>query len=211
MGSDTILGQAFAGVPEDLMIPTMVGYIIGCLFAAFFSFRFFKLSIVLMGLAVGYTFGAETLGMLISDRITDFNASLVLGIACGVVCAILAPKFYKLCIHLIGGIIGYIIGDALFYGVVAGMGYETPGLIVGIVAGLVAAFFGAKLLYRFFKPYLIISSAFAGSMLAAIATATLLFGDGDGGIVVFAILGGLLSVVAMFAQFRMNANRDLDL
>ena len=209
MGTETILANTFEGVPSVVVIPTAIGFIIGCLLAAFFSFRFFKLSIVLIGAFLGFSFGSEDLGMLVSDRIDGFNASLVLGIACALVFAILAPKFYKLCIYLLGGIIGGAIGYMLTLNVLAALGSSVRIIIIPI--SLILAFLGAKLLYRFFKPYLIISSSLIGSICAATITATLLFGENEVVTGLFAVLGLILSIVAMRAQFRMNRGRSLDL
>lgn len=209
MGTETILANTFEGVPSAMVIPTAIGFIIGCLLAAFFSFRFFKLSIVLIGAFLGFSFGSEDLGMLVSDRIDGFNASLVLGIACALVFAILAPKFYKLCIYLLGGIIGGAIGYMLTLNVLVALGSSVRIIIIPI--SLILAFFGAKLLYRFFKPYLIISSSLIGSICAATITATLIFGENEVVTGLFAVLGLILSMVAMRAQFRMNRGRSLDL
>ena len=209
MGSETILANTFEGVPSAMVIPTAIGSIIGFLLLAFFSFRFFKLSIVLIGAFLGFSFGSEDLGMLVSDRIEGFNASLVLGIACALVFAILAPKFYKLCIYLLGGILGGVIGFMLARSILVALNMAT--LLIMIPVALIFAFFGAKLLYRFFKPYLIISSSIIGSICAATLTATLIFGENEIVTGLFAILGLILSIVAMIAQFRMNRGRSLDL
>ena len=209
MGTETILANTFEGVPSAMVIPTAIGFIIGCLLAAFFSFRFFKLNIVLIGAFLGFSFGSEDLGMLVSDRIDGFNASLVLGIACALVFAILAPKFYKLCIYLLGGIIGGVIGFMLTRSILLAL--DTATVLIMIPVALVFAFLGAKLLYRFFKPYLIISSSLIGSICAATITATLIFGENEVVTGLFAVLGLILSIVAMRAQFRMNRGRSLDL
>ena len=209
MGTETILANTFEGVPSAMVIPTAIGFIIGCLLAAFFSFRFFKLSIVLIGAFLGFSFGSEDLGMLVSDRIDGVNTSLILGIACALVFAILAPKFYKICIYLLGGIIGGAIGYMLTLNVLVALGSSVRIIIIPI--SLILAFFGAKLVYRFFKPYLIISSSIIGSICAATLTATLIFGENEIVTGIFAILGLILSIVAMRAQFRMNRGRSLDL
>ena len=209
MGSETILANTFEGVSSAAVIPTAIGSIIGFLLLAFFSFRFFKLSIVLIGAFLGFSFGSADLGMLVSDRIDSFDPSLVLGITCALVFAILAPKFYKLCIYLLGGIIGGAIGYMLTLNVLVALGSSVRIIIIPI--SLILAFFGAKLLYRFFKPYLIISSSIIGSICAATLTATLIFGENEIVTGIFAILGLILSIVAMIAQFRMNRGRSLDL
>ena len=212
MSSDTsTLGQAFAGISNDVLYPVLVGFIIGGLLAAFFSFRFFKITIIFLGAVIGYSFGEATLGMLIGDRITAFNAAFVLGIACAVVFGILAPKFYKLCIYVIGGIIGFSFGMSLTVGLLSGFGYYTAGYLAGIFAGAALAVLGAKLFYRCFKPYIIVSSSFIGSLIAAIFTSFMLFGDNEIAIALFTVLGIILGVISTRAQFKMNRGRELDL
>ena len=209
MGISSSIMQLFPGTSKETVIFTMIGIIVGCLLAAFLSFRFFKLSIVLMAMATGFAFGSDDLGMLVADRISGFNAPLVLGITCAVVFAILAPKFYKLCIYLIGGIIGGTLGYTLLIGLMSELGIRIG--IVTVIGVLACAFIGAKLLYKFFKPYLIISSSFGGSMIAAIFTAMMLFGENDLAVGISLIVGVVISVIAMFTQFKMNAGRDLNL
>lgn len=209
MGSETILAETFEGIPGGMLIPFAIAFILGCLLAAFFSFRFFKLSIVLSGALLGFSFGTDDLGMIVSDRIDGVNTSLILGIACALVFAILAPKFYKLCIYLLGGITGGAIGYLLTLNILVALGSSVR--IITIPIALIFAFFGAKLVYRFFKPYLIISSSLVGSLCAATVLSILIFGDNEVMTGVFAIIGLLFSIVAMRAQFRMNRGRDLDL
>lgn len=209
--TSTVIDMLFAGIPEESLIPYALGFVLGCLLSAFFSFRFFKLAIVLSGLAFGYSFGYATLGMLLGDRIGSFNAPLVLGIACAVVFGILAPKFYKALIYFIGGVAGFVIGFALAGGILAAFDYGAASNIVGFVAGVFVAVFFAKLVYKFFKVYIILTSAFIDSFLAAIVLSSLLFGGNEIAMVVFAILGILLGFVAARAQFKMNSGRDLNL
>ena len=47
----------------------LIGFIIGALLAAFFSFRFLKLSIVISAALTGYEFGAVTLGAALGEGI----------------------------------------------------------------------------------------------------------------------------------------------
>ena len=210
MANTTVGEILFAGIPEEMLLPYAIGFIIGCLLAAFFSFRFFKLTIIFSGLSLGYSFGSVTLGMLLGDRITAFNAPLVLGITCAVIFGILAPKFYKAMIYLFGGIIGFILGFSLAAGFLTAFGYEAVGNIVGFVAGIFAAVLFAKLVYKFFKGYIIITTSFLGSFLAAMIVSTLLFGNSQIAMGVFAILGILLGIVSTRAQFKMNSGRSLN-
>ena len=212
MGTNTaVTDMLFSGIPDDMVVSYLIGFVIGCLLAAFFSFRFFKLTLVLSGAVLGYTFGSASLGMLLGDRITSFNAPLVLGIACAVVFGILAPKFYKALIYFFGGLIGYILGFALTAGLLTSFGYEMAGMVVGFIAGIFVAVLVAKLVYRFFKVYIIITTSFLGSLLMSIVLSSVLFGNNEIAMIVFAILGIVLGVVSARAQFRMNRGRTLNL
>ena len=212
MGSNSsTIAEIIAAVPQESFYPFVIGMIAVYLFMAFFSFRFLKISIVISGLTLGYSFGAVSLGMLLGDRITTFNAPLVLGITCAVAFAILAPKFYKACIYIFGGLLGFAFGYSFFAGFLTGLGNASSGAMLGIPVGVLLAIVGAKLVYRIFKPFFIIISAFAGSMLAALITSYLIFGDSGLATTLFTVVGLALTAVSMIAQFRMNTDRDLDL
>lgn len=203
--------QVLSSTPSELLYPTLIGVIIGAMFASFYGFRFYKLYLVLSGALAGYTFGYATLGMLLGDRITAFDAALILGVASAVIFGLLAPKFYKLYIYILGGLFGFAITLTFTASLLAAMGYEYAGELAGIVLGLILVVPAAKLLYRFFKPVIIISTAFSGSLIAAKAVSYVIFGGSAASDSVFAIVAVLLGVVATVAQFRMNADRDLDL
>ena len=212
MGNTTVIDSMLSGSTVSENLPFLIGFVIGCLLAAFFSFRFFKLTIVVEGLVLGYTFGFSSLGMLLSDRITSFNAPLVLGIACALVFGILAPKFYKAMIYLFGGALGFVLAFSLVSSLVSSAWHNSAGDLAGIVVGIIAAVFVAKLVYRFFKAYIILTTSFLGSLLMTSVISASLFGTGNGLITtVFLILGVVLGVVSARAQFRMNRGRTLNL
>ena len=79
--------------------PTLIASIILCLFSAFFSFRFLKLALVISAFYAGYTFGAETVGLGLKDLVPGFDISIIIGILCAIVFALIAVKIYKYFIY----------------------------------------------------------------------------------------------------------------
>ena len=213
MGNDTnIFDQLFAGVPDELLISTVASLIISFLFIALFSYRLLKLEIVLSGISLGFTFGHDTLGMLIGESIEGFNASIVLGIVCAILFALLAIKVYKALIYLCGGIVGASIG--LMFPMLlleAFIDSAIIPIIVGIVCAIALAVPFAKLFYKkIFKPLYIITASLVGMIYASMLVAYLILGDDASVLAVSAIIGLILAIPAMIFQFKINKGRTLD-
>lgn len=212
MGSETMtLQQLFAENSATELNIAFIALALGFLFVAFFSFRFFKLSLIVFGAATGYSFGSITFGLLLGDSIASFDAAKVIGIALAIVLAILTPKFYKILIYFYGGLLGAVLGFLLSYLVLLTFDLELVGIILGIIFAVLLAVPCAKLLYRLFKPYLIIGTSFIGSSLALGCISLLIFGANELAFEISLLAGLVLGVFAMIAQFKINEDRDLDL
>lgn len=187
--------------------PTLIASIILCLFSAFFSFRFLKLALVISAFYAGYTFGAETVGLGLKDLVPGFDISIIIGILCAIVFALIAVKIYKYFIYFFGGYIGFVIG------LIATMlifGFEGPGLIVGLVLSVVLAIFFAKLFYgKLFKPFYIACASFGGMVNAAIYTA-LIFSKDLEAMLLAMLVGFALGLPAMICQFRICKDVNTD-
>lgn len=181
------------------------------LFFAFFGFKFIKIGIVLSAAVSGYELGTTTLGAAIGDKIQGFNASLVLGIACAIIFALLSLAFYKFCLHLVGILLGAVIGFAIPSLIFTAAGQETIGLIAGLVLAIIAGGLMIKLIYKLFKGLIILSSAFSGGMLATVAATLFIFGDNETALGLAVLVGLVISIFAMLAQFRMNKGVDFEL
>ena len=179
--------------------PTLIVSIILCLFSAFFSFKFLKLSLVISAFSAGYTFGAETIGLGLKDLVPGFDISIIVGLLCAIVFALIAVKIYKYFIYFFGGYIGFAIG---LIATILIFGFEGAGLIVGLVLSVALAIFFAKLFYgKFFKPFYIVCASFSGMINAAIYTA-LIFSKELEAMLLAMLVGLVLGFIAMICQFR---------
>ena len=179
--------------------PTLIVSIILCLFSAFFSFRFLKLSLVISAICAGYTFGAETIGLGLKDIVPGFDVSIIVGILCAIIFSLIAVKIYKYFIYFFGGYFGFVIG---LIATVLIFGFEGAGLIVGLVLSVVLAIFFAKLFYgKIFKPFYIVCASFGGMVNAAIYTA-LIFSKTFEAMLIAMLVGLALGFIAMICQFR---------
>ena len=210
-----IVSSPFEELISTDTTPLMIGLIIGLLFAAFFGFRFFRLSIAVSAAMSGYSFGASTLGVLVEDSISAFDARLVLGCVFAVIFAILAPIFYKAFIYFVGGFFGFAFSLSLIAGIFVGFDMTLLGTVLGIIVGLLLVVPAAKLLYKIFKPYLIFTTSLVGSFGATYLTVALICGSNTerllGSVGIILAVGAVLFVVALIAQVRMNRGRALNL
>lgn len=179
-----------------------------CLFTAFFGFKFIKLEIILSAIAFGYDLGANTLGKAIGDLIKDFDAGLVLGIACAVLLSIFAIRLYRFYIKFVGGVLGFVLGFVIPNMILTASGQEEVGLIVGLVIGVLLAVLMAKLFIKAFKAIFIVSSSFAGSVFAAVFVAMIIFGNNEAALGASVFVGLVLAVVAIVAQVKMNRGKS---
>lgn len=191
---------------SDIKI-ALIAIMIGCLFAAFFSFRLFKFTVIAYGVCFGFLFGLVIFGLLTGDALIG----LIVGALLAVIFGILSLKFCKIMIYLYGAFIGADIGYALSCKIFDSLGLASVGPIVGIIVGFALAMIGSFLLYRFFKEYTIIGTSITGSLFAVSALYLLLFGDNESMLGAFGIAWLVLSAVAMLCQFKMNKDYELEL
>ena len=201
------INELLSQIPENLLMPVIIGYLIGSLVAAFFGFRLFKLSVILSFSAMAFAAGYGIFTLAFGDNTELLAVGLVLGLACAVICGLIAVKLYKGLIYFFGGLIGVGIGFAVPYLILSDLGYASIGLCVGIVLAIVLAVVGAKLMYRFLKVIVIINSAFTGISGAVTALLMLVAPDNAflNGISGFVIL--VFGIYATIIQFRHNKGR----
>lgn len=215
-GSETIaLEQILAQYSFSELIPSLIGMILGFLLVAFFGYRLFKLSIIILAVSLGYTFGAVSLGALVGDAIPGFDVTVILGIACALVFGLLSLKIYKALIYFSGALLGAFIGFCVPVVAFFVFGHSSLfiliGFIIGIVLGVVLAVLGAKLVYKIFKPYIIITTSLIGSVFAAITVSLLIYRENEAALGAFTLAGLVLAVIAMVVQFRMNRGKEFNL
>ena len=209
-GEMNVLEQMLSSIPQEVLIYTLIGAIIGCLFDALFGFRFIKLMIVLSALSSGYTFGTEELGIGVADIIPGFDISIVIGILCAVIFALLSLKFYKILVYILGGCLGVIFAIIIPSIIFSAAGLDAVGAIVGIVLAIIVAVPSAKLFYgKIFKPYYILCTSFGGMMGAAMC-AVMIFTFDPSAIVAAMLVGLILGIPAAIYQFKTNSGRTID-
>ena len=179
--------------------PTLIVAAVVCMFSAFLGFKFLKLTLAISAFSVGYTFGAETLGLGLKDLVVGFDVSIVVGILCAIVFALIAVKIYKCFIYFFGGYFGFVIG---LVATLLIFGLEGAGVIIGLVLSVVLAFLFAKLFYgKLFKPFYIFCTAFGGMINASIYTALIISEELEAMLIAM-LVGVVLGLVAMICQFR---------
>ena len=202
------INELLAQIPENMLMPTLIGYLLGSLVAAFFGFRLFKLSVVLSFSAIGFALGYGIFNLAFGDNTDLLAVGLVLGLACAVVSGLVAVKLYKGLIYFLGGVCGVAIGFVVPYLVLSSFGYDSAGVAVGIVLAIVCAVLGAKLMYKFLKVIVIIESSFTG--ISGAVTALIMLVDPNSnilnGISGFVIL--VFGIYATILQFRHNKGRS---
>ena len=203
--------QLVNAIAADLGIDANIIYIsiaIGALFAAFFSFRLLKFTVVTYGVCFGFMIGLVVFGILTGDVVVG----LVVGVLLAIILGILSLSFFKFMLYLYGALLGMAVGSELTYVLLLLMGVDdiVAAAASGIVA-LVFAFGGALLLYKYQKPYLIIGTAFEGTSMAAAVVSYVAFGNNEIAAMIFAIVGLVIGAYAMMFQFKMCEGYELNL
>lgn len=209
MGSDAMtMEQLYSMYPDSYINITLIALAVGCLLAAFFSFRLFKFTVVTYGVCFGFMIGLVVVGLLTGDALVG----LIVGALLAVIFGVLSLKFCKVMIYLYGASLGAEIGYSITSSIFTSFGLESVGEIVGVVVAVLFAIGGSILLYKFFKPYVIIGTSITGSLFAVSSLYLLLFGANNEAVLdALSIVWLILAAVAMYSQFKMNENYELDL
>ncbi|MBQ7344309.1 MAG: hypothetical protein IJW53_06085 [Clostridia bacterium] len=188
-----------------------IGMILGSLFLAFLSFRFYKPLIVLEMAFMGYALGAESLGALVSEETFGFSVAPIFGIAVAIILAIFSFKIYKGLIYFLGGMLGFLIGMLIPSLIFEAFGLDWVGLLVGLIVGILLARPGAKLMMKIMKPLYIFSSSVGGMTTVFYYLGMLIVGEESGLMLIFSLAGLALGIYAMTVQFKMNKDRAFEL
>ena len=196
--------ELFMSMFSYMDTPTLIASIVLSVLSAFFGFKYLKLLLVINAFASGYTFGSSTLGLGLKDLIPGFDLSIVVGILCAIIFALIAVKLYKYLVYFLGGYFGFVIGVIISS---LTIGLEGVGALICFILSIAFAILFAKLFYgKLFKPFYIISSSFNGMSNAAIYTAFLVSHDFET-MILATLIGIPLGIIAMICQFR--SCRDL--
>lgn len=188
-----------------------IGVILSSLFLAFLSFRFYKPLIVLEMALMGFGFGSELLGALVSEETFGFSVAPIFGIAVAIILAIFSIKIYKGLIYFLGGMMGFLIGMLIPTLIFEAFGLDLVGLIVGLIVGVLLARPGAKLMMKIMKPLYIFFSSLSGMTNALYYLGLVLVGEESDLMMIFSLAGLALGIYAMTVQSKMNKDRAFEL
>jgi hypothetical protein len=148
---------------------TLQGVLIGVLAAAIGvglvlrGFKLFMLVLPLLGFVGGFLLGAGLVEAIFGDGFFATVLSWGGGFLFGLVMAVLSYLYYWLAVGVLGGFIGY----QLTLGVLAWIGFDASGIVVMLVAFVVALGFGlAFLVLNMPTVVAIVGTALAGAGLA---------------------------------------------
>ena len=180
------------------------------------GYRFFLVMLPIWGFFGGFWIGAYAISLILGTGFLATTTAIVVGVAVGIVGAVLSYLFYMVGVLIIAG----AIGGALASGTMSALGFDF-GLLMGIVilvSALVAA--GLTLLLNLQKYVIIILSAMVGASLCVLAGLLLIgqvtvaqlqagasfFQPIFQGGWLWGILWLVLAVVGALIQFRANRN-----
>ncbi|MCL2015955.1 MAG: zinc ribbon domain-containing protein [Defluviitaleaceae bacterium] len=176
-GGAGLVGQIGGGIGAILII-------VGGL-NAFFGYKIFKILITVISFIIGMAVGVVLFGAMAGS----IGFGIILGLAFGVGCAVLAVKFYFFAVFLYcglwGGVLGFLLSD----------GNYAVALILFVIVGFVGAYLE--------RHVIILSSALGGGAALGIGLGLLL---GVSGIGVYIFLIFLAFVAGAIVQYKTNAN-----
>ena len=188
-------------------IPALIVVIVG-IALAFWGTRLFKICITLVGTVFFGIIGADVVAPLLFEAIGDaalempFSIAAVIGFVFAALGYLLSYKLYKFAIFLFGGAIGYFLGNTVAPMLAENLEGEffTSEMFPIIVSVVCAILVGIITLFVF-KFLYILSTSFSG-MCAACLSASVAIAPGMVSLVIFGILGIVLSIVAMVFQYK---------
>ena len=208
MGSETMtVEQLYSVFSKTEINIALISIAIGCLFVAFFSFRLLKVTVIIEMVCLGFLYGVGQFSMLTGD----VKIGLAVGVLLAIICGVLSLKFFKVMIYLYGALMGALFGFVFTYELFFYLGLESVGTVVSLIVAVLLAMVASVLLYKYFKPYVIIGTSLSASSMALSALHIVIFGGSESLFVVFEIAGFVLGIFAAITQFKMNEGYELDL
>jgi hypothetical protein len=143
---------------KDLLIG-IAAMVIGTLLC-FAGYKVARIIIPIWGFFVGFFMGAAGVSDALNNQFLGTTLGIVVGLILGLVFGLFAYFFFSLAIVLMGASFGYWLGT----GLVTMLGFEkgflsaTVGISIGVIFAILAIVINAP------KYYLIITTAFAGSV-----------------------------------------------
>ncbi len=127
----------------------------------FFGYRLAKVFITIWAFFAGFSLAAAGVADATNQAFLGTTLGFVIGLAVGLVFALLAYFFYSLAVVLLGANLGYIIGTSFMglFGLEKGFVTVTIGIVIGVIFALLTISLNAA------KYLLIVLTSMAGSTI----------------------------------------------
>jgi hypothetical protein len=195
--------------------------VIGILFgltALFAGYRLFLIFLPIWGFFAGFTLGAQALQALFGTGFLSELTSWIVGLAVGILFAVLSYLFYLVGVAILAGSIGYALGAGIIYAI--STEWNLLAFLVGIIAAIVVAALVILLNIQKWVIILLTSIGGAGAIIVAIL---IMFGIvsladvGQNAIIsywrenwLWYLVGIALAAVGFFAQARSTSQYNIE-
>jgi len=195
----------------------VVGIIFG-LTALFAGYRLFLVLLPIWGFFAGFAIGAQALQALFGTGFLSELTSWIVGLAVGILFAVLSYLFYLVGVAILAGSIGYALGAGIIFAI--NPDWNLLAFLVGIVAAIVVA---ALVILLNIQKWVIILLTSIGGAGAIIAALLIMFGIvsladvGQNAIIsywrenwLWYLVGIALAVVGFFAQAQSTSQYNIE-
>jgi len=195
--------------------------VIGILFgltALFAGYRLFLVLLPIWGFFAGFAIGAQALQALFGTGFLSELTSWIVGLAVGILFAVLSYLFYLVGVAILAGSIGYALGAGIIFAI--NPDWNLLAFLVGIVAAIVVA---ALVILLNIQKWVIILLTSIGGAGAIIAALLIMFGIvsladvGQNAIIsywrenwLWYLVGIALAVVGFFAQAQSTSQYNIE-
>ena len=203
-------------IPENIMslitgamFPVVLVAVIGLGFLAFRGFWFFEKALTVMGAIFFGAAGSTMLGPIVVASLgesapANVNLSVIIGLICAALGAVLIRVLYKVALFVCGAFFGYTAGHAIaallasltkaeFF--TTGNGDLITCIVVAVLVGILCVFL--------FKPVYIIVTSIPTMVAAGILLGTSIVTTGDQTVlIVSGVVGLIVGIAAASHQFK---------
>jgi hypothetical protein len=135
------------------------------------GYRFFLILLPIWGFFAGFWLGAQAMSLLLNEGLFASIIAVVVGVAVGLILAVLSYLFYALGVVLLGATFGFWLGSGLMYAF-----FNDPGFLATIIGIIFALAFAVLTVLLDFKKHLIIVITAFGGASSILISALLIFG-----------------------------------
>lgn len=142
----------------------LLGLAVGLAFT-FYGFKLFLILLPIWGFFAGLTMGASAMNAFFGDGFLAGALGIIIGLAIGVLFAVLSYLYYWAAVILLGGFLGYSVG----MGLLTWFGFNPEGWIAFLLALIVGVLFALAFLVVGMPAIIAIVATAIGGAAAAIA------------------------------------------